>query len=424
MSLVSLFCFLIAFLIVLSCFRRRADIFSPARVFGLVWTIAIGLADLKLSRLQHEWSTFAWIIMLIGLFSFLVGIFSVSILFIGKSSHPIYDIRRRPYSLEIFPNTFYLSILILFCLYIIAYIVEWFKAGALPLFATFPDRARSEFPIFGIHLFIGAMPVILFLIVEYLFIVKTPMIRKIILTAIFLITLISYFFLMNRLYYVLFFILALGFAYYSTKAIRLRTVGLAAILLVGLLAFLQYFREARYVENFLYVVSEMKYSSEYAALTGPYMYIVMNLENFARAVPRLESFTYGFFSFDFLMALTGLKHWLIAYFGLQERVYLVSGYNTFPFIWDYYYDFGIAGLTILSGSLGFVCALIHRWMRTQPSLLNISLYAIVLFVIIISFFTNALTSLNFMFNLVMIILVQVLIRRKNPALIPSVAYQE
>jgi oligosaccharide repeat unit polymerase len=423
MSIVSLICFLIAFLIVLSCFRRGADIFSPARVFGFIWAVAIGLADLKLSRLQHEWSAFAWITMLIGLLSFLIGVFFVSILFISKSSHPIDEIRRRQYSLEISPNTFYLSILILFCLYIFAYMIEWFKAGTLPLFATFPDRARNEFPIFGIHLFIGAMPVILFLVVEYLFLVRTLIIKKIMLTAIFLITVISYFFLMNRLYYVLFFILALGFTYYSTKVIRLRTVGFAGIVLVGLLAFLQYFREARYAENFLYVVSEMKYSSKYAVLTGPYMYIVMNLENFARAVPRLESFTFGFFSFDFLMALTGLKHWLIAYFGLQERVYLVSGYNTFPFIWDYYYDFGIIGLTLLSGSLGFVCALIHRWMRTQPSLLNVSLYAIILFVIVISFFTNALASLNFIFNSVLIIFVHILIRRKNPGSIPLMAHQ-
>ncbi|MBI4809965.1 MAG: oligosaccharide repeat unit polymerase [Ignavibacteriales bacterium] len=423
MSLVSLFCFLIAFLIVLSCFRRGADIFSPARVFGFIWTVAIGLADLKLSRLQHEWSAFAWITMLIGLLSFLFGVFSVSILFIGKSTYSINEIRRRQFSFKISPNKLYLSILILFCLYTITYLIEWFKAGVLPLFAQFPDRARSEFPIFGIHLCIGAMPVILFLVIEYLSIVRTLITKKIMLTAIFLITVISYFFLMNRLYYVLFFILALGFTYYSTKFIRLRTVGFAGIVLVGLLAFLQYFREARYVENFLYIVSEMRYSSKYALLTGPYMYIVMNLENFARAVPRLESFTFGFFSFDFLMAITGLKHWLITYFGLQERIYLVSGYNTFPFMWDYYYDFGILGLTTLSGSLGFVCALIHRWMRTQPSLLNVSLYAIILFVIVISFFTNALTSLNFIFNSVLIIFVHILIKRKKSRLIPMMVHQ-
>ena len=221
--------------------------------------------------------------------------------------------------------------------------------------------------------------------------------------------LLSYFFFLNRLYYVLFFIMVLGFLYYTSRFVRLKNIIIALAILILFLSALQYFRETRYAENFLYVVSGMKYSPTFAIFTGPYMYIVMNLENFARAVVRLENFTLGYFSFDFLMALTGLKHWLANYFNLQERVFLVSGYNTFPFFWNYYYDFGLVGLTVLSALLGFTIALLHQCMRGNPTLFTISLYAIALFVVVISFFTNPLTSLNFVFNLIVLITSQILI---------------
>jgi oligosaccharide repeat unit polymerase len=413
MSLVSLFCFSIAFLIVLSCFRRGADIFSPARVFGFVWAIAIGLTDLKLSRLQHPWENYAWICLMIGVLSFLLGILMVNIIIFRCPRYSVNQIRTIVYFKDISSTVLFRFILIFFILYSVVYLIEWNKYGTLPLFASYPDRARSEIPIFGIHLLIGGMPIILFLIIEYFIIVPSQIKKKLLLAVLFLIVLLSYFFLLNRFYYVLFFIVTLVFAYYTSRYIRFKNVLFAFILLVSLLAFLQYFRETRYVENFLYVVSGMKYSKTYAALTGPYMYIVMNLENFARAVVRLENFTYGYFSFDFFMALTGLKHWLSGYFGLQERVFLVSGYNTFPFFWDFYYDFGLIGLMLLSCLLGMMSSILHLYMRFKPSIVSIALYSMMLFVIIFSFFTNALTSLNFVFNFGLLFFSQKLIQKKN-----------
>ncbi|MDI6802581.1 MAG: O-antigen polymerase [Bacteroidota bacterium] len=413
MSIVSIFCFLVAGLILISYFRRGSDVFSPAKVFLFVWAIAIGLTDLKFSRLQHQWENYAWLCLFLSIGSFLLGIFIVQVLFTRLSLYPVSTMRKIILNEKINHVMLYRLITGLFLLYVIVYIVEWVSYGTLPLFAAFPDRARSEIPITGLHLFIGAMPIILFLVLEYYILVRAHYKNKIILAIYFIITLLSYLFFLNRLYYVLFFIMALGFMYYASRHVRIRNILISATILFGLMVFLQYFRETRYVENFLYVVSEMKYTSEYAVFTGPYMYIVMNLENFARAVVRLENFTYGYFSFDFLMALSGLKHWLSSYFGLHERVFLVSGYNTFPFFWDYYYDFGLIGLSFLSCLLGVFTSLLHKYMRHKPSIVSISMYSMMLFVVIFSFFTNALTSLNFVFNFVLLFVSQKLIERKQ-----------
>ena len=411
MSLISILFFLAALIILLTCLRRGADIFSPARVFGFIWAIAIGLADLKLSRLQHEWDLYGWITLLLGVCSFLVGVLVVNVLFIDKKMISLDAIRSRFTVSQISESKLLYSIIVLFCAYVVTYVIEWSAYGRLPLFAANPDRARMEIGIFGIHLFIASMPILLFLIVEYLFLVRKNLWRKGLLTILFTVTFISYFFLLNRLHYVMFVIITLAFAFYTTRIVTVRNVMILVASLIACLSMLQYFREARYAEHFLYVISDMKYSRTYAAFTGPYMYIVMNLENFARAVGRVEQFSYGYFTFDFLTALTGLKHPMAEYFGLDIRVALPSGYNTYPFMWNYYYDFGLAGVVLFSLMLGSGISLLHRWMRQQPNNVNIAMYSAAVFVMVLSFFTNILSLLNFMFDIGLLLVIQAVILR-------------
>ncbi|MGA7160722.1 MAG: O-antigen polymerase [Bacteroidota bacterium] len=411
MTLVSFFCFLIASLIALSCLPKGSDLFSPARVFGFIWSIAIGLADLKLSGFQHTWGVFAWITLLLGILSFLSGVFIVQVLCLDKNLYSIDNVRdsiRR----EVFrDDVLFIIIIMLFICYVSAYVAEWQVYGALPIFSAYPDKARVEIGIFGVHLFVLVFPIILFLIFEYFILARRGLFRRLFLLSLFVTVFFSYFLLLNRFLYVMFFFMAVGFAYYSSRVVKLRyVVGFVAFLLVSLW-YIQSFRESRYAENYLYVVSKMRFASTYAALTTPYMYIVMNLENFARAVERLEQHTFGYFSLDALMALIGIKHWIGDYFGIKERVFLNSGYNTFPFFWDYYYDYGLLGLTVLPGLLGSFIALLHKQMRTRPSVRSAAFYSMAIFVMVISFFTNVISSLNFVFALITLVTVQTLLER-------------
>jgi oligosaccharide repeat unit polymerase len=143
----------------------------------------------------------------------------------------------------------------------------------------------------------------------------------------------------------------------------------------------------------------MEYSRDYAMFTWPYMYIVMNLENFAEGVEKLDEHSYGLITGDWLMALTGIKHWAAEYFNIDRKKFVYSSYNTRPFLWDYYYDFGLGGVFALSLLVGVIIGMIYYQMRITGKLKWIVIYSIFLFVLIISFFTNPLTSLNIIVSL-------------------------
>jgi oligosaccharide repeat unit polymerase len=149
----------------------------------------------------------------------------------------------------------------------------------------------------------------------------------------------------------------------------------------------------------------MRFSAKYAIISEPYMYIVMNLENFARGVDRLDQYTYGYFTADSIIALSGLKHWIADYFSLVERPFLISGFNTFPFLWTYYRDFGLIGMTICCFILGLSISFLYFKFRTQPNPVLLILYAISVFFVVLSFFTNILSLLTVVFNILVLIIV-------------------
>lgn len=413
MSVVSSICFFISFLVVLSCFRRGADPFSPGRVFLMIWSVAIGLADLKLSYFQTEWSFYAWVTLFVGLGAFWLGLFLSATENILMPLQPIATSRRFFSEILVHKRRLFQIILVLFVLYILCYIAEAILEGGIPILSSRPDVARVQFGVFGLHLIVSTMPTILFLIVEYFVLVKKNMRKKIALATIFFVTAVTFFGILHRFPFVGWALMSLAFVYYSSIHFRLRRVVFGALAFFGALAAIQTLRLVAYVRDYIYVVSRMKFSQEYAIFAEPYMYIVMNLENFARAVDRLEQFSYGYFTGDFIMALVGLKHVLADYFNLQERPFIISGYNTFPFLWQYYYDFGLIGMGILSLLLGLTIGITYHRMRSRPTLINTVLYAFFFYVMVISFFTNPLTMLNTIFNIVVLLGIQYAITVKD-----------
>ena len=149
----------------------------------------------------------------------------------------------------------------------------------------------------------------------------------------------------------------------------------------------------------------MKFPKEYAFFTEPYMYFVMNLENFARAVHQLDYHTYGYYTFDFITAMTGLKYWVYNYFNMNRLPYLISNYNTYSAFWSFYYDFGVIGLALIPLVLGLGTGLLYYRMRSGPSIKNVTAYGVMVFVILISFFVFPLSFLWFEFNLLVIYLI-------------------
>jgi oligosaccharide repeat unit polymerase len=412
---VSGFCFVVAALVLATQFSRKFDILSPGKLFTFVWAVAIGLADLKLSAFQHEWTWYAWICLLVPVFSFLLGVMVVNLTTIGRPVLSLSALRARLAKERINEAALFNLTFLLFLAYSLAFVIEWANYGTLPLFAPRPDLARTQLPVFAIHLFVNAMPTILFMCVLYFLFVSGERLKKMILGCIFVLIFFSFFLLLNRLMYAVFLILAVGTAYYGSRILRPTWVVPSIVVFVGIMRYLQSFREVAYAGNFFYVVSRMRYSVDYAEFTGPYMYVVMNLENYARAVEKVESFTFGYFTFDFITALVGLKSLLGSYFQLKREQFLMTGYNTFPSFWDYYQDFGLLGTFVISTLLGAGIALLYKRLRESPSILLAAMYSMALFAIVFSFFANMLGLLNIMFNVGLTFLTLTLISKRNLA---------
>jgi len=405
MTIISLICLGLFSISVISGLSKSKDFFSPARMFVIIWTLALGLADLKLSRFQHIWSSQSWMMIIIAILSFLLGTYVSFVNNIDKRLSNIDDIRSL-FNLEkderkrLFKAIFYL-----FLTYGICLLMEIYLEGYIPIFTGRPDLARIEFGVFGIHLFVNSQLVIMYFCIAFILLTKSTKKEKFIIWSIFLFTALSFFTLLQRFNYFVWAILTLSMIYYSSKFIRPNKIILTGFIFFLLLYAIQEIRLSRYLQSYIYITSAMKYSSKYAAFTEPYMYICMNLENFTRAVDKLQDYSFGFLSFDWIFALTGMKKSILTYFNVNDRPFIISGYNTFPFMWYYFSDFGVIGVGFISFFQGLAISEIYYRMRVKPSFLLITLYSFCVVFLVLSFFTNVFTMLNFFFYIFLSIII-------------------
>ncbi len=410
MTFIAYLCFLTALVLIVSIFRKNTDVFSPARLFLIIWLIAIGLTDLKLSRYQMDWSDFSWISLLIPLASTLTGMFVVYVMNFGKQIKSVKTIRQLLKSYPINSKLLFKYIIFLFLAYIVSYLVTYWVVGYITLFTSKPDLARRDWQLFGFGLFVQSIPAIIYLIVVYIVLIRYRVSRKTVLVILFIIAFVTYFFLLQRYYLIFSVFVTVVFLYYSTYKIRTRNVLILIPVISSIFYWVSSIRLSRYLADYLYYLSKMKFSIKYSIFTEPYMYVVMNLENFAHAVEKLQNFTFGIYTFDFLFAITGIKHTLAEYLNLKDYPNLISGsFNTYTMFFIFYRDFGFIGLCIIPLLLGMLFSHSYYKMRISPDVNSVSIYAIIVFLILFSFFVPLMTFLHFVFNFIVIYLVTRLI---------------
>lgn len=390
----------ILLVVILLALKKGNDMFSPGKVFAGVWSLCIFLTEFKFSRFQHEWSAYSWIVFLSGLIAFVIGIFITYVVFMDKPLFSIDSIRSKSHGVN---NTslqkLFYSIIVLFILYITCYSIEVIIRGNVPIFSPRPDKARTEFALFGIHLLVNLQIAIMLLNVEYIILTKKNRYERKIVWVIFFVTFLTFGLLLQRFNFFFGGLMILALLYYASRVLTFRRVVMLVAVFFGFLVAIQSIRFSTYVSQYMYVISKMRIPKQYALITEPYMYITMNLENMARGVDQLERYTYSAQTFDWIYALTGLKHWMADYFNIDHRIFLNSSYSTFPFHWYYYWDFGFIGVTLIPLLSGFAVGICYYMMRYTAQLKWVILYAIGFSLIVISFFTNPLLLLNFVSNI-------------------------
>ncbi len=405
MSLISLISFILCGLIIASFFRPNTDVLSPGKIFAFIWTLAIGITDLKFSGLQHEWSFEVWVQVLIGPISFLIGAGIVYVLKIDSDVHTLNYLRTNRQLYEVDRSKLYRVIILLSVLFLISYTVIYLNTKEIPLFSAKPGRARANFTMFGIGLFLHNVVLIFFLTAVYFVLEKKNKFRKSILLILSFVSLVLYAITLQRFQVFLTILMIVTLLYYTTFRVNLKTVSLLSVFIIIFFFLVSSFRAGEVVVFVLYRMSKMRFSPDYAIFTEPYMYVTMNLENYARSIVKVENFTYGFYTFDFVTAISGLKHWIDQYFHLNDTPFLTSSYNTYSAFWTYYRDFGILGIFFIPFFGGMALSSLYYSFRAKPTLQKLAIYGMFLFAIIFSFFNSAIGFLWFVYNLFVLVIV-------------------
>jgi oligosaccharide repeat unit polymerase len=400
-SLLSKILFSISILLIAEALIKKRDLFSPIRLWTIIWCTVIGLAELKLSYYQREWSLLTWVILITSIGSYILGAFLSHTLFLSEKYK-----EKKIINESINRKRLLMVILALSVIFIIVFFIETSVSSyGIPAFHPNKAKARTEVGIFAIHLFVEAYVVICLLSAIYFFKIEKKSRGKVLISIFLFITTILYLFLLIRLTLLIILVVTLMYYNYIKRKISLKYLSIVLIIFTIIFIGIQEYRgtSVGLVKKFVYVVSNMKISEDYALFSSPYMYLVMNIENLDEGLKKLQHHTYGAHSFDFLLALCQVKYPLREYIPPKEDFIITRSFNTFPFMWYLYWDFNIFGVMFGSLVLGIIISYSYNLMKFSKKLIHIVIYSYLSVIVFLSFFTSMYSRLGYVFYFFLLI---------------------
>ena len=335
------------FFCILRTNKRTSD---PLAFFLLSWMGGVGVSALKLSYLQTDWNVISWICFFMAALFFILGHAFVQIFlritaygssFSSKNIPENTNSVKKDFVIKAESNGLFAAINIVVLLSVLSLIIEACILGYVPLFTTDTPHAYSYFHVSGLHYFTVSC-------------VLVPSLEVV------------WFSLYNK---------NCGSFFKRTE------------LLICLFIFLS-FERAHSIE-YLNGIFEMKNPSMPIFLSQPYIYIANNFDNFNCLVNFITEHTKGLRMLFPLFALTGMKftHPELTAFPLYVTK---EELTTVTLIYDAYYDFGIAGVSVFCFILGAFAAFMESFLKKNSyrSPAAILIYAQLMFYLLFSFFTT------------------------------------
>jgi len=409
----------LALVLVAEAQRESSDLFSPVRIYIIVWFGTIGVSLLRLSGLQQEWTSYTWLVIATSILCYIGGAFTgLSPIITNKNINLRQLIRHwespRDWSIKRLVR----ATIALFLLSLAGFALEMHINRGIPLLMPNPDMARQYFGLCGIHLLTISFRDVLILIVIYI-LVQGPRLRHmrtwpitIVTCIIALISLLCLFATTNRGDILFTFIIALVIYHYFKKPLKLKQIITAVFLFLLIFIGIGLLREKAYEKYRLYRYAQMNIPIKYSWLTGLYTYVAMNFENLQNLIHEVPHFTYGAHSLQPVLALTRLKNLVSPEFLSNIRSTLhYPLFKTGTYLTSLYADFGFVGIATFPFIFGWLNGFIYCKMLTERKTIYVLLYAFLMLAVILSFFSFFFSRLNFLFNAFVLYLVHLYCKR-------------
>ena len=389
-------CLIAAALYLYFCdYRHSKNLIHLRGLFSLFFVGGEGLACLKLSKLQTDWSMKTWICLALAYVGFWL-VFEVLTRLYG-SGHDNYG-RWRSYSGD--PKPVFHMVCAVTVLSLAAFIFEAAVLGFIPLLLRGVPHAYSEFHLTGVHYITVSCVLVPALSVLFFHMARGRGSERMMVAVIVMnvIALMIPILCVSRFQFV-FAVLLAAFTYISLQKSfnPLYLLGLFVILIpVYLILTVARSHDVSYLNG----IFEMKNQHMPIFITQPYMYVANNYENFNCLVEVLPKYSFGARSLFPLWALTGLKFifpQLINYPIFVDKKEL----TTLTLFYDSYYDFGIVGVVLFACLLGLAAYLLVVKLREMRNPMGYLLYAQMGVYLMLSFFTTWFSNTTTWFYLIL-----------------------
>lgn len=367
----------------------RGRLFNPLTVFSLIWLTIASLNSLQLSAWQSDLSARTYWVLLAMIVSFGVCYLLGDYVRMRKTKEPV--VRRR---VDI--NT----VQTLFVVWFLGAVVEVGYSGGLPILwhLTGSSRTYFDFGIPSLHGVLNSLGLVIVLVSVHLALNDKQHTRKLIVLCLFVLT--YYLCLVTRqvLVSAIIEIIAILLIRQVRMVVRwLLPVAIVAVLMFGLVG------NARTGYQAFIYVSLLKPSLP-AWLSGVYwvyMYLTMTLTNIdsllSSGLPPIGADALNGFVPS---AITRMLGGGSVFFTAE---YLVTpAFNVSGFFVSFLRGFALPGVIVISSTYGYLSGVINRNVVDDPSERNVLMYAIVMQIVMLSFFDNMLLYLPSSFQFVIV----------------------